>query len=106
VQKNGPSENLETPATIHGLNGNETLGEHINVGGDAIRYHNKMMVDGQEIKFNYEDEEAKEVKLTQKHNWMTDNDEGDDDEEIRKLRKELKNGVLTYQSYMERKKIF
>jgi len=45
LQTEGPSEWLETPPTIKGLNGNETM-EGFAVGGDPIKYHNQMMIDG------------------------------------------------------------
>ena len=67
-------------------------GDFISINGDKIRLF---------------EQEQEPIKAVQKKSWVNgDEDEGDENEEVRKLRKEMKNGVLAYDSYLQKKHIY
>jgi hypothetical protein len=85
------------------MRGDEPLGDNVSCGGDKIVYakngtkNHHMMIDGVNLNFNYEDEDAVEKKKT----WLDEKNYGTSDPNVLAIRKDMKSGVLSYQDYME-----
>jgi len=96
---------------VKGMNGTEEVYGSAIVGGNNVKFESQddapqfMFVNGEKVAFpTLEDEPAKNTTATvQKKNWTTNNDDGDEDEEVRRMRMEMKNGVLAYDNYMDHK---
>lgn len=99
---------------VKGMKGTETVYGPAVVGGDKVTYETKkdngeqfMSVQGERVHFPSVDEDeqlaSKKEVFAQKKTWVDNNDDGDEDEEVRRMRLEMKNGVLAYDNYMNHK---
>jgi len=111
--------------TLKGMEGIEVVHGNAVVGGSKVTYAQNakqritgtqdedekfiadLTIDGTKIHFAEKKQEVKaEPKKTEPEgpkSWVDANDKGDKDPEMKALRKKLKDGVLSYSSYMEHK---